>query len=594
MIPNISRRNGRSFRGAGRYYLHDKATDKEPKPRTSDRVAWAETRNCYNTDPALAIDEMWKTAFDQDYLKLVAGEPLTGRKTTDPVKTVSLSWAPHQEPAQEDMQQAAASFLEHMGWHEHQAVLIAHDDTPHPHVHIILNRVHPGNGRTLNDWQERKRSQAWAHANEKEHGQVLCHARTGRYDQEAPAIGPDLQPNGMPYPFAALFTETERAFVRADTAHAVQDALEKDMLREQHRVEREQHLTGAAAAFRSIRNDVWQSVRDEFKPAWREHFAEAAALRADVAKEAADLNAAARTAFDSHDTETGLTHWQAMADLHAAAEQQIALAAKALRDEQKQATRERQDEACKVVAGERNERFDAIKAQQAGDRAHLKEWQAMRDETGPSSESSHVEPAINDVSQSPLEDIDLRLTPGEAEANIAELLQNREPVALEAIATTPERQDDAAAFALEEFTSGDGPDLDASINDDRLPDLVADLSDDRGTAFELPSVPGEPEQAGGRDLTDAGAGVIGAVADGIANIISELISPPTPEEQAKAKRVAIKEEEQRPAREEAAFQAELVKLAKQSAATLAHEQEDEKKRSERYWEGRERERDRGR
>jgi hypothetical protein len=54
------------------------------------------------------------------------------------------------------------AFLKHMGWHQHQAVYPAHSDTVHPRLHIILNRVHPDTGRTLNDWQERKRAQAWA------------------------------------------------------------------------------------------------------------------------------------------------------------------------------------------------------------------------------------------------------------------------------------------------------------------------------------------------------------------------------------------------------------------------------------------------
>jgi hypothetical protein len=78
------------------------------------------------------------------------------------------------------MCQAADSFMKAMGWAEHQALIVAHNDTRHPHLHLIINRVHPDTGRALNDWQERKRAQAWAHDYERRHGAILCPARAAR------------------------------------------------------------------------------------------------------------------------------------------------------------------------------------------------------------------------------------------------------------------------------------------------------------------------------------------------------------------------------------------------------------------------------
>ncbi len=49
------------------------------------------------------------------------------------------------------MIESADAFLKHMGWDGHQAVLVGHNDTGHRHVHIILNRVNPENGRTIDD-----------------------------------------------------------------------------------------------------------------------------------------------------------------------------------------------------------------------------------------------------------------------------------------------------------------------------------------------------------------------------------------------------------------------------------------------------------
>jgi hypothetical protein len=125
-------------------------------------VAWTKTLSCVNDDPELALAEMIATAHAQQQLKAAAGLAPGGRSTDLTVKTVSLSWHRDEEPSREDMEAAALSYLRKMGWHEHQTLLIAHNDTPHDHVHMIINRIHPDTGRTLNDWQDQRRSQQWA------------------------------------------------------------------------------------------------------------------------------------------------------------------------------------------------------------------------------------------------------------------------------------------------------------------------------------------------------------------------------------------------------------------------------------------------
>ena len=147
--------SGGSFLGAGKYYLHDKAADagmdKTLKPRSDERVWFTDTRNCLNTDPGRAFEEMWRTAEDQAYLKMQAGVKRGGRVCEDPVKTLSMSWHKDDRPSPEHMIESADAFLKHMGWDGHQAVLVGHNDTEHRHIHIILNRVNPENGRTIDD-----------------------------------------------------------------------------------------------------------------------------------------------------------------------------------------------------------------------------------------------------------------------------------------------------------------------------------------------------------------------------------------------------------------------------------------------------------
>ena len=239
MVPNISP-NGRSFRGAGAYHLHDKPTPADLRPRTSLRVAFTATRNLANDDPNAALDEMWRTADDAPHLKAISGAGRQGRKNDKPVKTVSLAWAPGQHPTRTEMIAAADGFLRSMDWQGHQAIYAAHDDTAHPHLHIILNRVHPETGRTLNDWQERKRAQAWALTYERNQGKLLCEARAVRYE-----IGMATPAAGLPYKQAKLLARHSLA----------------------------------------ARQSLAREARAAFRPAWARHFRRQRAILSNLAEE---------------------------------------------------------------------------------------------------------------------------------------------------------------------------------------------------------------------------------------------------------------------------------------------------------------------
>jgi MobA/VirD2-like, nuclease domain len=87
------------------------------------------------------------------------------------VLPVVLSWAAPDQPTPEQQRTAAYQFLEKMGWDKHQAMIIAHDDTEHRHVHILLNRVNPDNGLVLHESYSHRHAQAWALEYQREHGQ---------------------------------------------------------------------------------------------------------------------------------------------------------------------------------------------------------------------------------------------------------------------------------------------------------------------------------------------------------------------------------------------------------------------------------------
>src|SRR5262249_15902694 len=99
------------------------------------------------------------------------------------VMTVALAWSPLQEPTREDMIEAAHSYLRHMRWQDHQVLLVCHDEKKHPHVHLIINRIHPETGMVQDANWSKPPSQRWALQDEREQGQVLCAAREAKYGQ---------------------------------------------------------------------------------------------------------------------------------------------------------------------------------------------------------------------------------------------------------------------------------------------------------------------------------------------------------------------------------------------------------------------------
>ena len=139
MVPVIAS-NGASFRGAFDYYFHD------IKAQTTARIAWTQTLNML-TD---CVDKAWKvmayTAKNQSRLKEASGQKATGNKLRKPVFAYSLSWHPEQTPDRETMLSAAKESLDKLGLGEHQIMIAAHRDQPQPHIHIVVNTVHPVTG----------------------------------------------------------------------------------------------------------------------------------------------------------------------------------------------------------------------------------------------------------------------------------------------------------------------------------------------------------------------------------------------------------------------------------------------------------------
>ena len=174
MVPKITQGGG-NFKGAFRYYLHDKGAD------TRDRVAWTQVENMLTQDPEKAWKVMAFTAQVQDRLKEASGQSRAGRKLEKPVFAFSLAWHPEQSPTQEHMLATAREAIAVMGLSEYEAVIVSHSDEPQKHVHVIVNRVHPITGLAGDVRNSKRKLSDFALQYERQDGKIYCQQREANH-----------------------------------------------------------------------------------------------------------------------------------------------------------------------------------------------------------------------------------------------------------------------------------------------------------------------------------------------------------------------------------------------------------------------------
>lgn len=173
MVPKLHAK-GCSFKGlVARYLLKDKG-----RAETAERVTWTATRNLATSNPNLAWRLQAATAMSADRLKAAAGVKNSGRKSKDAVAHLSLAWHPQRDGTvdREEMERAADLAIRALGAEDHQVIIVAHSDG-HPHIHVVINRVNPNNGKMLSSSKEKLRLSKFALDYERERGEVLCEER---------------------------------------------------------------------------------------------------------------------------------------------------------------------------------------------------------------------------------------------------------------------------------------------------------------------------------------------------------------------------------------------------------------------------------
>ena len=169
MVPK--QQTGTSFKSASDYLLHDKGV------RTTERVEWVHLENVETKNAYRAWKEMAFVAMHAQELKAQAGKSLNGRKQEKPTYHVSLSWAKDEDPDKAIMISAGKAVLEKLGLAEHQALFVAHNDEPQPHLHLLVSRVDPETGMMNTLSHSKRKLSAWAMEYEFNQGQIRCQKR---------------------------------------------------------------------------------------------------------------------------------------------------------------------------------------------------------------------------------------------------------------------------------------------------------------------------------------------------------------------------------------------------------------------------------
>ncbi|WP_367187602.1 relaxase/mobilization nuclease domain-containing protein [Henriciella sp.] len=253
MVPRIAKA-GRSFKGAALYYLHDKGA------LSDERVQFVEIQNLPTKDPQRATAHMIDTASHSAELKRAAGLK-GGRPLTKPVYSYSLAWHPNETPSKADQLAAARETISHLGLEDHQAMIVAHNDTDHPHVHVIVNRVHPETGRAAVTSNDKLILSRWAEAYERKRGTVYCEQRVENNAARAQGYVKDRSPTRQEH-YAWAKAETDALWARYRSA--------RDEIDRTGQIAFTQMARERRVALKTVR----EAQREAFRPRWRSLYQE--------------------------------------------------------------------------------------------------------------------------------------------------------------------------------------------------------------------------------------------------------------------------------------------------------------------------------
>ena len=98
---------------------------------------------------------------------------------------------------------AAHQVLTMLNMQDHQAVIVEHTDTAHPHVHILVNMIHPETGRSVSLSKDEYKLDRWCDTYELRMGAIRSPDRRAKFaalDQGLDPPPPKKQPKRFQQP----------------------------------------------------------------------------------------------------------------------------------------------------------------------------------------------------------------------------------------------------------------------------------------------------------------------------------------------------------------------------------------------------------
>lgn len=207
---------GSSISGAVEYITTEKESrdsrldEKEAKRRGLDgeRVAAVDTQNLFHERTEKAAREMETTASMRERLQKNAYH-------------LMVNYHRAEEVTDEDIIGDAKEVLRRRGLGEHQAIMAVHRDRQHPHVHVVVNRVHPTGDHTWNPDHDYFRNMKVLRQIERERGRIS--PRQARQRREEKGTPPPRLPSWKQKKFKAEILKSGRSEAEVPFALAVRE-----------------------------------------------------------------------------------------------------------------------------------------------------------------------------------------------------------------------------------------------------------------------------------------------------------------------------------------------------------------------------------
>lgn len=211
----VPKQQPESFR-ASALYLAGRTRGHSP-----ERVEFVEARNLQTTDPNGAALAMDATAAKSARCRQPAYHFII---TFDPKDAAAGKVTP------EVKRQVADAILRDMGLTEHQALIYSHRDTEHPHLHFLVNRVHPTRHIAFDRHQDGRRLAGIVQERAREFGLNVLRTRDMDRDRERVDDLSEMPPAPTDAEYWKARREKREAqipFVR-DEVVALRDLLKED------------------------------------------------------------------------------------------------------------------------------------------------------------------------------------------------------------------------------------------------------------------------------------------------------------------------------------------------------------------------------